>query len=112
MSFLFGKKAMAQAPAEVLEDGRAKMTQELKKGKYSNYAGAEPMLEIAVRVLPENETPFEAQMKAGLAHCNLLLPGVRVLVQYEPGKNKNVRLDDQLPAILQRNPQLIKKTGL
>ena len=109
MSFLFGKKTAAHALAEVLEDGRALMTRELGKGKYSNYSGAEPMLEIAVRVQPENAAPFEAKMKAGLAHCNLLTPGVRVRVQYEAGKNQHVTLDDQIPAILERNPQLIKK---
>ncbi len=106
---LFGKKPTAQALAEVLEDGRAIMNQELKKSKYTNYAGAETMLEIGVRVLPANEPAFEAKMKAGLSRCHLLVPGVRVLVKYEPGKNQHVTLEDELRAILDRNPQLIKK---
>jgi hypothetical protein len=109
MSFLFGKKATAQALAEVLVDGRAIMNQEMSKAKYNEYSGAEPMLEIAVRVQPENEAAFEAKMKVGLTHSYLLKPGVRVRVKYEPGKNPHVTLDDETQAILERNPQLIKK---
>jgi hypothetical protein len=37
MSFLFGKKQTAQALAEVLDDGREKANQEMKKIKYKNY---------------------------------------------------------------------------
>ena len=110
MSFLFGKKPTAQALAEVLADGRAIMNQEMSKAEYNEYSGAEPMLEIAVRVLPENEPAFEAKMRAGLAHSYLLKPGVRVRVKYEPGKNQHVTLDDDNQAILERNPQLIKKS--
>ncbi len=109
MAFLFGKKQTAQALAEVLEDGRAKMNQELKKSKYSDYRGAEPMLEIAVRVQPENVPAFEARMKAGLSRCHLLVPGVRVEVTYDPGKPQQVTLADELQAILARNPQLVKR---
>ena len=106
---LFGKKKTVQALAEVLEDGRAIMNQEMKKPKYREFAGAEPMLEIGVRVQPENEPAFEAKMKTGLTHSYLLKPGVRVQVKYEPGKTQQVTFDDETQAILARNPQLVKK---
>ena len=105
---LFGKKKTAQALAEVLEDGRAMMNALMKQPKYNNYSGKEPVLEIGVRVQPENEPPFEAKMKTGLTHSYLLKPGVRVQVSYEPGKKDQVLFDDNAPAILARNPQLIK----
>ncbi len=109
MSPLFGKKQTVQALAEVLEDGRALAAQEMKKPKYREYAGAEPMLEIAVRVQPVDDTAFEAKMKAGLSKTYLLVPGVRVQVKYEPGRQQPVTLDDEPQAILDRNPQLIRK---
>ena len=105
---LFAKKKTVQALAEVLEDGRAMMNELMKQPKYNNYSGKEPLLEISVRVQPENAPPFEAKMKTGLTHSYLLKPGVRVLVSYEPGKNDHVLFDDTAPAILARNPQLIK----
>jgi hypothetical protein len=106
---LFGKKKTVQALAEVLEDGRAMMNELMKQPKYNNYAGAEPMLEIGVRVQPENEPAFEAKMKTGLTHSYLLKPGVRVQVKYEPSKKQRVTFDDETQAILARNPQLVKK---
>jgi hypothetical protein len=106
---LFGKKKTVQALAEVLEDGRAIMNQEMKQPKYNEYSGDEPMLEICVRVQPENEPPFEAKMKIGLTHSYLLKPGVRVQVKYEPGKKQQVTFDDETQAITARNPQLVKK---
>ena len=106
---LFGKKKTVQALAEVLEDGRAMMNELMKQPKYNNYAGAEPMLEIGVRVQPEYEPPFEAKMKTGLTHSYLLKPGVHVQVKYEPGKKEHVTFDDEAQAILARNPQLVKK---
>ncbi len=109
MRFLFRKKRTVEVFAEVLEDGRAKMNQEMKKAKYNQYSGAEPMLNIAVRVQPESEPPFEANMKAGITKSTLLLPGVKVLVKYEPGKEQRITLVDELQAILDRNPQLLKK---
>ena len=109
MSPLFGKKILSQALAEVLEDGRATFNQEMQRQKYRHYAGAEPVLDIAVRVQPENEMPFEAGMKAGISTAFLLLPGVRVLVEYDPGKKNQVRILDDSNAILARNPQLLKK---
>lgn len=109
MDFLFGKKKIVQALAEVLENGRDMATHEMQKAKYREYSGAEPMLEINVRVLPENEPPFEAKMKAGLTKTYLLKPGVKVQVEYEVGKKQEVLLDDENPAILARNPRLIKK---
>ena len=109
MNFLFGKKQTKEALAEVLEDGRELGNQEMKKPKYNNYQGAEPVIEIAVRVQPEAESPFEAKMKAGLARTYLLKLGVRVLVSYDPAKLQQVTLADDAAAILARNPQLIKK---
>ncbi len=108
MSFLSIKKQSVQALAELLEDGRAKAEQEMHKFKYKNYRGAKPTLEITVRVQPEGEPPFESKMKAGLSHAYLLKTGVKVQVKYNPGKQQ-VTLDDDIQAILQRNPQLIKK---
>ena len=67
------------------------------------------MLEIGVRVQPENEPAFEAKMKTGLTHSYLLKPGVRVQVKYEPGKTQQVTFDDEAQAILASNPQLVKK---
>jgi hypothetical protein len=110
MSPLFGKKQTVQALAEVLEDGRAIMAEELKKSKYTNYAGNEPMLQVGVRVQPASEPAFEAKMKVGLSHTHLLKPGVRVQVKYEPGKPQTVALDDDNQAILARNPDLVKKS--
>lgn len=109
MNFLFGKKPTLQALAEVLEDGQTISAGEMKKPKYNDYRGAEPMFEIAVRVQPVNEPPFEARMKAGLTKMYLLKPGVRVQVNYDPAKRQKVALDDDVQAILERNPQIIKK---
>jgi hypothetical protein len=109
MKFLFGKKHTLQAFAEVLEDGLLISNQEMKKLKYNSYKGAEPLLEILVRVQPGNEPPYETIMKAGLGMMYLLKPGVRVQVKYDPARKQHVSLDDDLQAILQRNSQLIKK---
>ncbi len=62
-----------------------------------------------MRVQPLNEPPFEAMMKFGLGLSFLMKTGVRVQVKYEAGKKDHVILDDQNQAILDRNPQLIKK---
>ncbi len=109
MSFLFGKKQAVQAMAELIEDGRAQMNKELSKAKYNEYRGAEPMIKMRVRVLPENETPFEAVMKSGVSQAFLLKMGVRVRVKYDPAKKEQVTLDDDNQAILARNPQLTPK---
>jgi hypothetical protein len=109
MSFLFGKKQSVQAIAEPIEDGRAMFDQEMKRIKYRHYEGKEPEIAILVRVQPEGESPFETRMKAGISKAYLLKPGVRVQVKYDPGRKQAVILDDDLQAILQRNPQLIKK---
>ncbi len=107
---LFGKKEYVQALAEVLGDGRAVMNDEMKKLKYrGEYRGAEPVMEVLVRVQPANEPPFEAMMKFGLGLSFLLKTGVRVQVKYEAGRKDPVLLDDENQAILDRNPQLIKK---
>ena len=108
MSFLFGKKQSVQFLAEVLEDGRELMNTEMKKPKYNNYSGREVFIEVAVRVQPANEFPFEAKMKVSLLKAYLLKPGVRVLVKYDPAKKEQVSMDDEASAILERNPQLKK----
>ena len=46
MGFLFGKKQTAQALAEMLEDGREKMNEEMKKPKFNNYSGPEVFLNV------------------------------------------------------------------
>ena len=109
MDFLFKKKKLLSAFAELLEDGRELMNQELKKAKYNAYQGAEPVVEILVRVSPADEPPFEAKMRAGVSKTYLLKTGVRVKVSYEATKKQQVVLDDETQAILERNPQLIKK---
>ena len=109
MNFLFGKKASITALAELIEDGRAIANEEMKKPKYKDYAGAEPVIEVLVRVQPENESAFEATMKAGFSKTYLLKPGVRVKVKYQQAGKQQVTLDDEIQAIMERNPQLIKK---
>ena len=89
MSFLFGKKQSIQSLAKVLEDGREIMNAEMKKPKYNNYSGREVFIDVAVIVQPDNESPFEAEMKVGLLKAHLLQPGVRVRVKYDHG---NLRL--------------------
>ncbi len=108
MSFLFGKKQSIQALAEVLEDGREKMNMEMKKPKFNNYSGLEVFLDVAVRVQPENEPPYEAKMKVGLLNMYLLKPGVMVRVKYDPRKPEQVEYDDDPQEIISRNPQLKK----
>jgi hypothetical protein len=108
MSPLFRKTQMIQAMAEVLEDGQVRMDEEMRKPKYRNYRGAEPVIELYVRVQPVNDPPFEAKMEAGISQAFLLKPGVRVQVRYDPGQRKPAILEDDLQAILARNPRLVK----
>lgn len=108
MNYLFGKKQSAQAIAELLEDGRQIMNEEMKKPRYNNYAGREVFIDVAVRVQPENEPPFETKMKVSLLKAYVLKPGVRVNVRYDPAKKEQVTMEDEPAAILERNPQLKK----
>jgi len=108
MGFLFGKKQTVQALAEVLEDGREKMNTEMKKPKFNNYSGPEVLLDLAVRVQPQDEPPYEAKMKVGLLKMHLLKQGVSVRVKYDPRRHDQVEYDDEPQAILDRNPQLKK----
>ena len=108
MSFLFGKKQSVRSLAEVLEDGREIMNTEMKKPKYNNYSGREVFIDVAVRVQLENEMPYETKMKVSLLKAYLLKPGVQVMVKYDPAKKDQVSMDDEAPAILERNPQLKK----
>jgi hypothetical protein len=110
MNFLFGKKpASAQAFAVTLENGRDVANREMQKLKYNREYQNEPVFDIAVRVEPANEAPFESIMKAGLTKTYVLITGVRVQVKYDPAKKQQVTIDDEVPAILARNPQLVKK---
>jgi len=108
MSFLFGKKQSVQAVAEVLENGREIMNAEMKKPKYNNYSGREVFIEVAVRVQPDHEAPYDARMKVSLLNAYLLKPGVHVRVKYDPAKKEQVTMDDEANQILERNPQLKK----
>jgi hypothetical protein len=108
MGFLFGKKQTVLALAEVLEDGREKMNAEMKKPKFNNYSGPEVLLELAVRVQPQNDTPYEAKMKVGLLKMHLLKTGGVVRVKYDPRQPDQVQFDDEPQAILDRNPHLKK----
>ena len=108
MGFLFGKKQKMRALAEVLEDGREKMNAEMKEPKFNNYSGPEVFLNLAVRVQPSEEPPYEAKMKVGLLKMHLLKQGVKVLVRYDPRKPDLVEYDDDPQALLDRNPQLKK----
>lgn len=107
---LFGKKPAMSAIAELLEDGRAKMNELMQQPRYRNYEGAEPTIEVAVRVEPTTEPAFEARLKVGVTHAYLLKPGVRVQVTYDPTQPRQVALDDDNQAILARNPQLTRQT--
>jgi len=106
MSFLFGKKQTQPALAQVLEDAREIMNAEMKKPEYNNYSGGEVMMDVAVRVQPDNDSPYEAKMKVGLLKMHLLKQGVIVRVKYDPRKPDQVEYDDEPQAILERNPQL------
>ena len=109
MNLLFRKKPRLQALADVLEDGLEITNREMKKMKYNQYQGAEPMVLIAVRVQSRDEPPLEVKMKTGISLTYLLKPGVQVQVKYSPGGKGPVILDDDLQSILERNPQLFKK---
>ena len=102
----FDKKPAVQAIAELLTDGRATMNELLQKPKYRDYRGAEPTIEVAVRVEPTTAAAFEATLKVGITHAYLLKAGVRVQVKYDPARPQQVAFDDDAQAILARNPQL------
>jgi len=51
------------------------MNEEMKKPKYNNYSGREVFIDVAVRVQPKNEPPFETKMKAGLLKAYFLKLG-------------------------------------
>jgi hypothetical protein len=105
---LFSKKQMTYALAELLEDGRERMNEEMKKPRFNNYSGPEVFLDVAVRVQPQKEPPYDAKMKVGLLNMVLLKQGVTVCVKYDPRKPERVEYDDDPQSILERNPQLKK----
>jgi hypothetical protein len=90
----------------VLEDAREIMNAEMKKPKYNIYSGGEVMMELTVRVRPENDSPYDAKMKVGLLKMHLLKQGVIVRVKYDPRKPDQVEYDDEPHALLERNHQL------
>jgi hypothetical protein len=112
INFLFRKKQTAHAFAVTLENGREITNIEMQKLKYRRASVThqnEPMFDILVRVEPLNEPPFEAKMKAGISKTFLLITGVRIQIKYNPTNNQHVTIDDDIQAILARNPQLSKK---
>jgi len=109
MGFLFRKKQWVQAFAVTLENGRDIADREMSKLRYQRKMMDEPMFDVTVRVETSDMSSFEAKMKAGLSRTFLLLPGVRVQVKYDPHHPEKVFLDDEIQAILQRNPQLLRK---
>lgn len=109
---LFCNKETAQALAEVREDGEASMDKEFGRMKYQGDTSHRhfkvPTIEVAVRVQAPDGPPFEAKMEAGAQNGILLRPGVKVQVEYHADHHDRVKLLDDLPAILARNPQLQK----
>lgn len=95
--------------AEALEDGREATNREMVKPKYNSYKGAEPILEVKVRVQPKDKAPFESVTQVGMTKSFLLLQGVMVQVKYQNGKNQKVELDDDNQSILERNAGILKK---
>ncbi len=110
MNFLFGKRQEVQAFAVTLENGREIATREMGKIKYSRDPlarhGNTITYEIAVRVEPLNESPFEAKMKTPHSKVYLLSTGVRVQIKYDPQNKQKVTFDDDPHDIRTRNPQL------
>lgn len=91
--FLFGSsKPDATATAEVLVHGREAMNETLKSPRYNNYKGAEPMVEVAVRVTDEAGKTWDATMEAGLSVVFLLVPGMKVAAKYAKKKPERVFL--------------------
>lgn len=107
---IFGKPQEVQAMAVTLENGRDVASAEMKKLKNfrdpRSFYGDHITYEIAVRVEPPNDPPFEAKMKTPNSKAYLLSPGVRVQVKYDPKKPGTVTFDDDPKALQARNPQL------
>ena len=106
MSLLFWKKITLRAMAVTLANGREIADIAMRGILYRNRSMKEPKFDVAVRVLPQNEPAYDAVMRAPLGKCFLLLPGVTVQVRYDPRRPRIVDLDDEVQAILERNPQL------
>ncbi len=94
----------------MLEDGRQMADEEMKKPKHKNYRGVEIFIPVKVRVQLNEIPAFEAEMKASVEKCVLLLPEVVVQVNYDPHNLERVELNDELHSILDRNPQLKKQS--
>ncbi len=67
------------------------------------YQGADVWMDLAVRVEPGLEAPFEAKMKCQLSQIigGMIKAGLRVNVKYDPGKKDRVLLVDDVNALLQ-----------
>jgi hypothetical protein len=67
------------------------------------YEGADVWLDLAVRVEPSLEAPFEARMKCQLSQIlgGLLEANMRVNVKYDRRHNDRVLLVDDINALLQ-----------
>lgn len=107
---LFGKPQEVQAFAVTIENGRDVADREMKNIKHyrdplSRY-GDKILYEIAVRVEPANEAPFDSKMKTPNSKVYVLSLGVRVQVKYNPKDRETVMFDDDPHAIQARNPQL------
>jgi hypothetical protein len=107
--FLFGSsKPDATATAEVLVHGRDAMNETLKSPRYNDYKGAEPMVEVAVRVTDDAGKTWDATMEAGLTVVFLLVPGMKVDVKYASKKPARVFLastqDELMAAAPPRKP--------
>lgn len=104
----FKKRPTLRSLAEVRENGREAGQREMTRPKYRDYQGAEPMVDVAVRVEPQGAAPYDAVMKAGFLKTYLLLPGVRVYVTHTEGATK-VTLDDTDADITERNAAILKR---
>ena len=70
---------------------------------------AVPVFQIAVHVTPDGGPPFDARMETPLTVVDLIKPGVRVQVKYDPKHPEQVSLVDDVSAFLARNPELAAK---
>ena len=69
----------------------------------AGYQGADVWLDLAVRVEPTLEAPFEVKMKCQLSQIlgGMLEAGMRVNAKYDPKKKERVLLVDDVNALLQ-----------
>ncbi len=91
--------------AEPLVDAEPLAAAKLKG--ISEYSGPEIFLDVPGRVWPtDGSLPYETTMQAGFFFAHFLRPGVKVAVKIDPQDKNRVVLNDTIPDIVQRNPQL------